>query len=393
MQLTSLRWATPVLLLAAACGVYRLAVAGNQEPPIQVAKPQPNLVAPRYDEPLVATDEQLHGLLARMRPPAGKPDTNIWVHALRMWGPQAEFNDPAHPDGATMLAYYLDDREFRRLAGDAAPPLFEIDEYGVRVRPWFAANDHQRTGAVHVDDLLATLAESGVPLDTPLHTREGETTVGALLDRAMLHFHRDQHEYEWSLISYARYLFPTLEWTTKYGERMTVDEAVDELIEQDPHNGICGGTHRLEALVVLNRVDEQYNVLPRRTKQKLLAHLHDMSRRLVASQYPDGQWGKNWPRGAAALAEDPGIIDDQILATGHHLEWLALAPPEVQPPRETIVRAGQWIARTMLELDQADIERRYGPFSHAARALCLWRNMEPYEAWQQLNQQPAGEAN
>jgi len=342
------------------------------------------VVAPRYDMPLVATDEQLHELLRKMRPPTGAPDTNLWIHALRMWGPEAKFNDPNIPDGQTMLGYYLDDRVFQRLAGDDTPPLFEIDEHGVRVRPYFEADDHQRTGAVHVDDLLATMAESGVTLDTPLVTRDGETTVRALLDRAMLHFHRDQHEYEWSLISYARYVFPELDWTTKYGERVTVDEVVDELIEQDPRNGICGGTHRLEALVVLNRVDEQYNVLPRRTKRKLLGHLQEMSRRLVASQYPDGQWGKNWSLGAEALEQDPGLIDDQILATGHHLEWLALAPPEIQPPRETIIRAGQWIARTMNDMEQADLHRRYGPFTHAARALCLWRGMEPYPMWQRL---------
>jgi hypothetical protein len=74
-------------------------------------------------------------------------------------------------------------------------------------------------------------------------------------------------------------------------------------------------------------------------------------------------------------------VYDQILVTGHQLEWLALAPEEVQPPRENIVRAGQWLAKTLLELDQKDLEAAYGPYTHAARALALWRNQDPYQAW------------
>ena len=49
--------------------------------------------------------------------------------------------------------------------------------------------------------------------------------------------------------------------------------------------------------------------------------------------------------------------------------------------RETIVRAGQWITRTLLEIDQKELIETYGPYSHAARALCLWRSVEPMEAW------------
>jgi hypothetical protein len=84
----------------------------------------------------------------------------------------------------------------------------------------------------------------------------------------------------------------------------------------------------------------------------------------------------------AALAP---TLHNQLLVTGHHLEWLALAPDEVQPPRETIVRAGQWLARTLIEMDQQELTATYGPYSHAARALCLWRSKEPFAAWKAGN--------
>ena len=77
---------------------------------------------------------------------------------------------------------------------------------------------------------------------------------------------------------------------------------------------------------------------------------------------------------------DSGI--EVILATGHHLEWLALAPVEVQPPRESIIRAAQWLVQAMREVDARTLDIDYGPFSHAGRALSLWRGNEAFPAWQ-----------
>ena len=68
---------------------------------------------------------------------------------------------------------------------------------------------------------------------------------------------------------------------------------------------------------------------------------------------------------------------------------MALAPPETLPPRESIVRAAQWSVRAMLEVDDHLLDQKYGPLTHAARALCLWRGMEPYEAWRKLKQRGA----
>jgi hypothetical protein len=79
--------------------------------------------------------------------------------------------------------------------------------------------------------------------------------------------------------------------------------------------------------------------------------------------------------------ENPAPLHDRLLVTGHQLEWLALAPEEVQPPRQTVIRAAQWLARTLVEMDQKELVDSYGPYTHAARALCLWRSVEPAAAW------------
>jgi hypothetical protein len=68
-----------------------------------------------------------------------------------------------------------------------------------------------------------------------------------------------------------------------------------------------------------------------------------------------------------------------LLVTGHALEWWSLAPSELLPPRETLVKAGQWTVNAILELDDETILKRYGPLSHAGRALAMWRGLWPYQ--------------
>lgn len=393
-----IRKSIPFVVVLAACGIYRASLASSSRHDAlrdlvqenHALPPCPNVIAPRYDDPRVATDAQLRAVLERMKPTLDPVDTNVLVHALRLWGPKAEFGDKKHPSGATMLRYFLDDNQFRQLAPPNTPPLFSVAPDGATVRPWTEDSPHKLTGAVHVDDLMATLAESGVPLSEPLVTREKTVRVADLLHSAMRRFHRRQQEYEWTAISYARYLFPANRWENRYGQPVDVASLVDELLEQPLPNGVCGGAHRIEALVILLRADDSHHVLPQRTRKKIIAHLRHISSLITASQSPDGYWDRDWHMGAAAgtsttskgQPEASGRMYDRILTTGHQLEWLALAPPEVQPPRETVVRAAQWLVRAMLSESDANLKAHYGPFSHAARALCLWRSKEPYEAWQ-----------
>jgi hypothetical protein len=374
----------PPLIVVAALLAYRLAASSTGSEAIAPARDVPLVIAPRFDEPRVVTDEQLAAVLDRVKPPTKPLKTNNIVHALRLWGPDADFHDPTIPTGRQMRDYILDDRVYRQFAGENAPPIFYRDAHGIAVRSYDDALVNRDTSSYHADDLLATLAETGTPLSTPLHLRDGAATVGELLNDSLRRFHLDRFEYEWAMIAYARYVFPERQFRNQWGERINVDQLVEEAIGPPLELGPCNGLHRLEALVVLHRADEQEHVLRNRTKLKLLSHLRRASDLLVASQSPAGYWTRQWPQGAGALASDDQAkagLYDRILVTGHHLEWLALAPEEVQPPRENVIRAGQWLARTLLEMDETALLEAYGPYTHAARALALWRSKDPYQAW------------
>lgn len=387
------RVSLPPLIVISALGLYRL-VNGTSEPVsprITALSNTPAVISPQFNEPRLCTDEQLAQVLDRVKPPAKPVNTNNLVHALRLWGPSADFGDSAVPSGREMRAYFLDDKVFRRLAGDKTPPLFYHTSDGIEVRSYDDGLQDRNTSSFHMDDLLATLAETGTPLDTPLHLRDGEATVADLLNTTMRRFYLDRLEYEWTAISYVRYLYPLHDWRNKYGEKITVEKLAQELLDHQPEAGPCDGLHRLEALVLLYRVDAQARaeakpaILPERLRQRILSYMQESSRQLVAAQSSEGYWSRGWSR-AQPPADDkkqPITLHDKLLVTGHHLEWLALAPEEVQPPRENIVRAGQWLTKSLLEMDAKNLVESYGPYSHAARALCLWRNVEPFAAWKQ----------
>ena len=404
------RIALPPLLLLAALMAYRFTSGALSPSPAEhVAAPrnEPASIVPRFDEPRLCTNQQLAEVLDRVKPPGAPANTNNMVHALRLWGKDADFGDPTIPTGQEMLGYFLNDAVFQSWAGKETPPLFFVGEDGIQPRIFDDGGKFRPTSSYHPDDLLATLAETGTPLDTPMHLRGSEAKVADLLDDSMRRFYLDRLEYEWSTISYIRYLYPLKQWRNKYGERVGVDALVKELMEKAPEAGPCDGLHRLEALVLLYRVDEaaqasgQKSILSKNDRRKMLGYMKRVSELLVAAQSPEGFWTRQWSKGtppaelkeevdakaktAAKPKADPkaksAAMHNKLLVTGHQLEWLALAPEQVQPPRETIVRAGQWITRTLLEIDQKELIDTYGPYSHAARALCLWRSVEPMDAW------------
>jgi hypothetical protein len=373
----------PFVALFAALGIYRLAIGSAQPPILSAPRATPWVIAPQHDEPLVASDAELLQVLARVVPPADPVNTNNFIHALRLWGPSATFDDEHVPSGQQMRDFFLDDAVFQKYA-PGQPGVFERTHDGLlRARSFDDGPKHRTTSSYHSDDFLATLAETGTPLDTVLHLREGQASVRQLAESALLDFNLSKHEYEWSIIAYARYVFPQKRWTNKYGETITVDDLVNEILDHPPGVGPCNGLHRLEALVVLYRANEEAKVISPKTRQKMLVYMHQMSELLLHSQTDEGYWTRHWPRGAEGRKDEKATVYDRLLVTGHQLEWLALAPTEVQPPRENVIRAARWTLRTILEISDEDLKQHYGPFTHAARALCLWRGHEPGEIWAQ----------
>jgi hypothetical protein len=155
-------------------------------------------------------------------------------------------------------------------------------------------------------------------------------------------------------------------------------------MRQELPQGVCFANHRIYTLVAFLRVDDQTAILHPETRAEILRYLRNVTTLLVRSQHTDGFWDGDWPAVAAAKdAKDPPTrtsgdnTADRILATGHALEWWAMAPEELHPPRNVLASAGQWLVKTIDDLSDEKTEEYYTYLSHAGRSLALWRNKSP----------------
>lgn len=349
------------------------------------AVPQPHneplRVGPLYDIPEIVTDEQLAQVLWRLRPRfrGPKPKINFVDHALRCWGVQAQFEDPDCLSGEEMRQLLTDHARFVAAWGDQTPPLLiDTDEGGVRVR----VQEGQHSSSHH-DHVLGCLAETGTPLDFPLRTPRQQTTVRAMFDQSLRDFSLNQPEYEWSAMVFALYMPHVQRWRTREGQEITYDRLAERIMRQELPQGVCLANHRMHTLVLFLRIDEQQPILSPAMRQQVTAYLQNVTQLLVRNQHPDGYWTHTWPGYDVSLERASQAYENRlsnwILATGHPMEWWALAPEAVLPPREVLVRAGQWLVRTINEMPEKDVQEGYGFLSHAVHALALWRKREPAE--------------
>jgi hypothetical protein len=153
-------------------------------------------------------------------------------------------------------------------------------------------------------------------------------------------------------------------------------------MRQLPSQGVCQGHHRSHALVMMLNIDEQSPILTPECRQRIVAHLKRTVDQLVRVQHPEGYWDHRWADcqdGSCCGSGEQTPLRKRLIGTGHTVEWMALAPPEVLPPRDVIIRAAQWLVRTVSEMDDDTVAQNYSFTTHAARALALWRGHYPHE--------------
>ncbi len=362
-----------------------------QLPPLRET---PREIAPLFDEPQMVTDEQLASVLRKLRPRFFGVDTVIGHvdHNLRFWGAEAEFDDPQFVWGQQMRQLLLDHRAFVALYGpqtaQAKPLLLEIDDQpGLRIREF----DGQLSSS-HDDHTMACLAEVGTPLSYPVITPVRQTTFRDLVEQSLRDFSLNQPEYEWSTVTYALFIEGVNRWVTSDGQEVSFDMLADRIMRQQMPQGVCMGNHRLHALVVLLRADDGWDgpqpMLSQKKRADIVQYLQEQTKKLVDHQHADGFWNEDWPTATPASREPTETVGDRlgdrIIATGHALEWWALVPArdkqEILPPdREVLVRAAQWLVRTIDELDEQQVAKNNSFLSHAGRALALWRGKYPYQ--------------
>ncbi len=344
----------------------------------------PRHVGPLYDYEFVISDDQLLDVLQKLHPVFSDTPTkiNFVDHAIRMWDDEATFSDESL-SGQKMLSLLLNHEEFATVWGQSMP-LIQRSEHGIVVN-----TQQGRSSVSHVDHLLGTLAEIGIPLSYPVRTPSGNDQVAGILQNAVRNFRLNQREYEWTVLAAAFYAQDGSPWYTVEGQEVDFNVMAKRIMRQTQPLGVCYGQHRLYTLTMLLRIDDQTqnsvtdsskHMLTAETRKDVLAHLQGMTQRLFHSQSSAGYWDGNWPDATKPVPDpDTDPLSRRILATGHVLEWWAMAPKELHPPRETIVKASQWLTKEIVAMDAHKVEKNFTFLSHAGRALALWRNCFPAE--------------
>lgn len=381
-------WWFQLLLVPTAIALGGWAWANvNSFPLVPQLMNEPRTIRPIHNYPLVVSDEQLQTVLFKLRPrfEAQPPKTNFVDHALRMWGSNVVFGGDAL-DGPQMRDLLIDDQQFRKHWSAGTPSLLESSSYGVAVR-----TQEGRSTVSHVDHLVGTLAETGTKLDHPVRLADGAASMRDLVNHTFRSFRLNQKEYEWTAVAWALYAPRRSEWYTSDRQQITFERLAIRMMRQQQPQGVCYGQHRLYSLTLMLRVDEQAfekqgeRLLTEEGRALILTYLHGMTGRLYRNQSQEGWWDGNWPDLKQSIPDpDTDTLSRRVLATGHTLEWWAMAPQELHPPRETIVRAGQWLARTISEMDDRLIQKNFTFLTHAGRALALWRARFPDEVYPEV---------
>jgi len=337
------------------------------------------------------SDEQLFVALSASVPMWNPPTVPCLLHELRLWGKEAVFSKQVlktyDRTGAFMVETLLSDKACRERTVQIGGAFLLDSPYGVSVVV-SGSMDAVRTRAEgHYGQLLNVLAEAGVPSTTPVTTSSGRTgTVADVLQDAMMRFSWTR-ELDFIGPALARWLPPETTWMDRFGNEADVDGLVAALLKQPLGKGSCSGCHVPHAVVIILRVDERYPLLSETVRRQAHDWLIALSAGLDRSQLSSGGWDENWsgnPEAAESTWHDPLL--DRISATGHHLEWIALAEPGSRPSEEAVRRAVEAVRRDIDALPSMESRsfRSLLPVSHAARALALLRLEHPYTAWRRF---------
>lgn len=348
--------------------------------PPKIDRQKPLVIKPLYDDPEVVSDEELAAVLIQVQPQFS-PDNlrpNHVEHALRTWHVDAEFQDPSVMSGTDMRDLLLDHGRFLLSWGPDVAPLLEDRPTGVYVR-W----GHDRGASVHHDHTLACLSEAGVPLDQPVRSPgRPNGTMKQMIEQAIYDFDLDERETEWSAMGFGLWLAPQKEWVNGKRRKLNFDMIARRQMRGHKTYGVCGGTHRVYSLMSLVRLDDEFDILSDEVHDEAMKYLGSVRDILMVTQFEDGHWPYNWPDGEAAL-ESPEDYDayKDVIATGHHLEWLAIAPKELHPPHDQILKAADWIIKNTTSKTKKEILKNYTFYSHVGNALALWRSTRAPAFW------------
>ncbi len=222
----------------------------------------------------------------------------------------------------------------------------------------------------HEGQLLAILAQVGVPSDKKLNVDGREFTVQDLV-RYQQAKCRSRSELTFTLIGLAHYLDSDELWRDDMGQGWNIPRLIHEEITQPINGSACGGLHRLMGLSFALETRRQRGEPVNGQWQRVAHFVQSYQKRALDYQNADGSFSTEWFDG-------PGNRSDlarRIYTTGHTLEWLVFSLPDDQLESSPMLRAVDAMI-SMLRVEASTPRQLHGfdvgPKGHALRALRLF---------------------
>jgi hypothetical protein len=249
--------------------------------------------------------------------------------------------------------------------GGELPGLkFEPTKDGLDV---YMSNDLTFLAQGHQDQFVAEMAQWGMTPDHKFRVGKNDYTFNDFIKQSTMRASVTQkQELSWAIIMISQFHGTNYQWTNSLGERLHFDDVVRYEIDASIDESACGGTHRLFGftwayhLHLKNGGKKEGVWLDVAAK---IEHYKALAKRL---QNRDGTLSNNYFKGPGADEPD---TNKRIGATGHILEWLALAMTDKELREPWMQNAVNALVQLILDLpDRAD----GGGLYHAAHGLHIY---------------------
>jgi hypothetical protein len=347
--------------------------------PVPVERTTPIQISRPYNRPDLVSDEDLAAVLKQIQPTFDRKQmkSNFVEHALRAWGVDATFQNPKVLSGQEMLGFLTDNAKFVESWGREVGPILQARPHGIGIH-WGT----DLCASYHHDHLLACVTEAGAPLTTPVYAPTRRGTLYDVLQESLRDFRLDERETEWTAMAFGLWIPPEKTWIGGEGRQYSFDLVATRLMRGEKTMGVCAGTHRVYSLMLLIRLDDQFHILSENSRQIVYSYLESVRDAITHSQFEDGSWPTNWPDGKAAV-EKP--LDEpeykRVIATGHHLEWMSIAPQDLLIPEPQLKKAMDWVIANTKKKTKAELKQTFTFYTHVGAALCNWRQVRAADFW------------
>ncbi len=217
----------------------------------------------------------------------------------------------------------------------------------------------------HGGQFLAILAQSRVMSDYPLRIQGKQFTLADLIEREKQTCVAGE-ELTFKLIALMHYLDSDETWTTRDGQRWSIQRLIREEIKSPIRGVTCGGTHRLMGFSYAVQKRKQRGEPIDGEFRRAQIYTKDYHRYTFGLQNDDGSFSTAW---FERRGNDPSI-DRRLRTSGHILEWItfSLSDDDLRDPRT--IKAADYVATLLLKNNRHTWE--IGPLGHGLHAMALY---------------------